>query len=291
MKKNKRIMVRAWGLGLAALSLFLLPACYEKQEGCLDINAANFDVAADIPCSECCVYPQLSVKLEHKAVLPDTILPFRYDSLFSVAAYPAVKFRFHRLRYYLSNIRLVRSGASGGVADSITLYLPQSPGDTVPVRVVNDFMVADRDFLQAKKLGTWKGEGTFDRLEFTLGVDDAIRYTDPAKTPAGHALQAPVDGYNWTESEGYISNFMRYSTEAQAQDTIDVAITTPVPVSLTLDPPLEIIPGYNITLTLYVNYLAWLEGLDLSTATPSAIEQQYINQAAYAFYQIGVKFN
>ncbi|MBK7408423.1 MAG: hypothetical protein IPJ40_10400 [Saprospirales bacterium] len=84
---------------------------------------------------------------------------------------------------------------------------------------------------------------------------------------------------------------MRYSTAAQPQDTLQVPITTPVPVSLTLDPPLEIKPGYNIQLTLYLNYLAWLEGLDLSTATPAQIEQQYANQAANAFYLIEVKFN
>ncbi|MCB9284441.1 MAG: hypothetical protein H6563_10240 [Lewinellaceae bacterium] len=281
----------AWSCAVGLFLCFLLPACYEKQEGCLDINATNFDVTADVACSDCCTYPQLSLKLEHKAVLPDTTLPFRYDSLYYVAAYPDVKFRFHRLRYYLSDIRLSRTGATGRVVDSITLYLPQSPGDTVPLRVVNDFMLADRDFLQAKKLGTWRGEGTFDRLDFTLGIEDAIRYTDPAKTPGGHALQAPAEGYNWSEASGYISNFMRYSTEAQPLDTLEVAITTPVPVSLILDPPLEIVPGYNITLTLYLNYMAWLNGLDLSSASPAAIEQQYTNQAANAFYQIEVKFN
>ncbi|MBK7408422.1 MAG: hypothetical protein IPJ40_10395 [Saprospirales bacterium] len=183
---GSKIMGKSPGFFLGSmLALLLLAGCYQKEEGCLDIHAVNFNVAADKPCADCCTYPKLSVKLEHKAILPDTLLPFRYDSLYYVAAYPGVKFRFHRLRYYLSDIRLVRSGATGQVMDSVTLYLPQSPGDTVPVRVVNDFILADRDFLKASTLGTWEGDGSFDRLEFTIGVEDPFRYTDPAKAPAG----------------------------------------------------------------------------------------------------------
>lgn len=278
-------------LALAGLICLLLSAgCYQKEEGCLDIRAVNFDVTADKPCADCCTYPQLSVKLEHKAVFPDTVLPFRYDSLYYVEAYPQVKFRFHHLRYYLSGIRLARSGASEGVTDSVTLYVPQSPVDTVPVRVVDDFMLGDRSFLLATSLGTWEGEGTFDRLEFTIGVDESLRFSDPAKAPSGHALTAPADGFNWAEGLGYISNYMEYSTEAQPGDTTRVQVTTPVQVSLSLDPPLEIVPGYNIQLTLYLNYLAWFAGLDLSTASPETIEQQYTTNAANAFYLVEVKF-
>ena len=271
--------------------LLLFQACYQKEEGCLDIGAVNFNVAADKPCSDCCIYPKLNLKLEHKAVFPDTVLPFRYDSLYYVASHPGVKFRFHRVRYYLSGIRLTRSGAVGQVTDSVTLYLPQSPADTVPVRVIDDFILADRNNLQAYAVGTWTGEGSFDRLEFTIGIDDSLRYSDPGKAPGGHPLQAPADGFNWDADLGYISNYMQYSAEAQPQDTIRVPVTTPVPVSLILDPPLEIRPGYNIQLTLFLNYLAWWEGLDLSTATPEEIEQHYSNHAAEAFYQIEVLFN
>ncbi|MBK6904335.1 MAG: hypothetical protein IPH04_16435 [Saprospirales bacterium] len=284
---SRRLLILA---GLCGL--LLLGSCYQKEEGCLDIRAVNFDVAADKPCEEeCCTYPQLSVKLEHKAVYPDTVFPFRYDSLYYVASHPDVKFRFHRVRYYLSDIRLSRSNAIGRVTDSLTVYIPQSTVDTVPVRVVDDFILADRDFLQAFPLGTWDGEGAFDRLNFTIGLDEGLRFSDPLKIPSGHPLAAPIGGYNWEDGQGYISNFVRYSTEAQPGDTISVPITSPVQVSLILDPPLEIIQGYNIQLTLYINYLAWWEGLDLSTASPEAIEQHYTTKAANAFYQVEVTFN
>ena len=277
---------------LSVLFFYLVvgSACYQKEEGCLDIKAVNFDVSADIACEDCCEYPELSIRLDHKAILPDTTLPFRYDSLFYVAAYPDVKFRFHRLRYYLSDIRLVSGNAVGQPTDTLTLYLPQNPGDTVPVQVIDDFILADRDFLQANQLGRWEGDGAFDRLEFTLGVRDDIRYTDPQKVPSGHPLTAPDEGYNWEEGTGYISNFIAYSTENQPLDTLMVPVTTPVPVSLLLDPPLEIIPGYDIELKLFLNYMAWFEDLDLSTASPTSLEQHYVNRASNAFYQIEVLF-
>jgi len=277
---------------LAAFCCLLAGAgCYEKEEGCLDIRAVNFNVAADKPCGDCCTYPQLTVRLEHKVVYPDTVLPFRYDSLYHTTAHPDVKFRFHRVRYYLSGFRLSRSGAAGQVTDSVTLYLPQGPGDTVEVRVVDDFMLADRDFLTPYKIGAWSGDGEFDRLEFTIGVEEGLRFSDPSRAPAAHPLLAPAGGLNWQEGSGYISNYQQYATEALPSDTIRVPITTSVPVSLNLDPPLRIIPGYNIQMILYLNYLAWWEGLDLSTATPAQIEQHYTNQAGEAFYQMEVKFN
>lgn len=277
------------GLWAAALALFLCSSCYQKEEGCLDLRAVNFDVTADIPCSDCCTYPALSIKPEHRVILPDTTLVFRYDSLYSVSAFPDVKFRVHQLRYYLSGFRLLRTGGKGEVTDSITLYLPQGPGDTLSVRVVDDFVLADRNFLQAVQLGAWNGDGLFDRLEFLIGLSPDIRLADPGRLPAGHQLAAPAGGVNWEEGTGYISNYFMYSLEDQPQDTIRVPMTTAVPVSVGLNPPLDLKPGFNIRLSLYFNYLAWWEGLDLSAATPAQIEQQYAAQAANALFSVEVQ--
>ena len=274
---------------LAALAL-LLTACYEKQEGCLDIRAVNFDVAADLPCSDCCTYPRLSLKPEHRLVFPDSVLPFRYDSLYATPSHPDVGFRVHRLRYYLSGIRLLGAGQAGRVVDSITLYLPQGGGDTLAVRAAADFVLADRDFLQAVQLGTWEGQGQFDRLEFIIGIDFNLRQADPDRMPPGHPLSAPADGVNWEEGTGYISNFLAYTLASQPEDTIRVPVSVAAPVSVSIDPPLDIPPGYNLRLNLFFNYLAWWDGLDLSTATPAQVEQHYLNHAADALYAVEVVF-
>lgn len=267
----------------------LLPSCYEKEEGCLDIRAVNFDAGADVACENCCTYPKLSVRVEHRVILPDTTIPFRYDSLYSVSAFPDVGFRIHRLRYFISAIRLMGPGGEGSVQDTITLYLSQNPGDTTPVPAVNDFVLADRGFLQAAQLGNWEGDGIFDRLEFILGVHPDLQACIPSKAPAGHPMGAQAAEFNWVEGTGYISNFLMYSLEDQPGDTIRVPIATPVPVSVGLDPPLELNPGFNVQLSLFFNYLAWLEGLNLATASPELIEQKYATQASNALFSIEVR--
>ncbi|HMV23421.1 MAG TPA: hypothetical protein PKA71_03780, partial [Saprospiraceae bacterium] len=51
-------------LFLSSVVLFFT-ACYQPKEGCLDINATNFDATADEEC--CCQYPVLQLKFKHFA--------------------------------------------------------------------------------------------------------------------------------------------------------------------------------------------------------------------------------
>lgn len=267
----------------------LLPSCYEKEEGCLDIRAVNFDPGADVACEDCCTYPNLSIRVEHRLVFDDTIVPFRYDSLYSVAPFENVNFRVHRLRYFISAIRLLGLEGEGRVKDTVTIYISPNPGDTASFTAINDFMLADRAFLQAAQLGAWEGDGVFDRLEFILGVDPAIQNGIPSKMPSGHPLGAQALEFNWEEGQGYRSNYFMYSLADQPGDTIRVPMTVSVPVSVALDPPLELKPGYNVQLSLFFNYLAWWEGLDLSSATPQQIEQRFATQASNALFSIEVR--
>ena len=49
------------------LLLFLLACaltgCYEERSGCLDPDAADYDLQADVACPDCCTYPELSVRV------------------------------------------------------------------------------------------------------------------------------------------------------------------------------------------------------------------------------------
>jgi hypothetical protein len=190
--------------------LLLLPllfsSCYEKEEGCLDIQAVNFDPGADLACEDCCTYPSLSLRVEHRVIFDDTIVPFRYDSLYSVEPFPDVNFRVHRLRYLISGIRLLNTEGEGRVTDTVSVYVSQNPGDTTSLIAVNDFVLADRSFLQAAQLGGWDGYGVFDRLEFIFGVDPALQYGIPSKMPSGHPLGTQAAEFNWEEGQGYRSN-------------------------------------------------------------------------------------
>ena len=37
--------------------------CYEDQTGCIDPDAANYDLQADLGCLDCCTYPAYSLRI------------------------------------------------------------------------------------------------------------------------------------------------------------------------------------------------------------------------------------
>jgi hypothetical protein len=54
----------------------ILPGCYERQEGCLDPDAINYDVSADINAN--CQYPNVSISVAHN--WGDSV--FSYDTTY-----------------------------------------------------------------------------------------------------------------------------------------------------------------------------------------------------------------
>ena len=50
---------------VAAALAFTLFSCAEKQEGCLDVYATNFEFEADKVCEDCCTYPVFELEVSH----------------------------------------------------------------------------------------------------------------------------------------------------------------------------------------------------------------------------------
>lgn len=86
-------------LFIAGLIVALIAnACYESQQGCLDVRAVNYYAGADENC--CCRYPKLILSSDQ---VYDTLL-FRLDSL-----YPADNgqlFRIKNIVFYISDVEL-----------------------------------------------------------------------------------------------------------------------------------------------------------------------------------------
>ena len=82
MRKNKdgRYLI----IALAAVLALGLSACYEPEEGCLDVAAKNFQVDADLNCpDDCCEYPNLKLLLSHRVGPQGNDEPIRYiDSVY-----------------------------------------------------------------------------------------------------------------------------------------------------------------------------------------------------------------
>ena len=112
--------MKYWKLYTLTILFFglLQSSCADDEEGCLDIQATNFDVTTDIACANCCTYPTLSFRVNHvyDSIQNNFLLNSTYldaiDSPYLVSA----------IQYYVADIQLVRAdGSEVGVTDVLDL--------------------------------------------------------------------------------------------------------------------------------------------------------------------------
>ena len=146
-------------LFLSSVVLFFT-ACYQPKEGCLDINATNFDATADEEC--CCQYPVLQLKFKHFASgnefsASDTILNDFGQ-----------QFRIPSFAFYFSDFEF--TGTSGNkVQVSDTIRLP-APFDSI---VLKKDIALVRAITSNALLGRFIQEESFTKLYFQVGVPSA----------------------------------------------------------------------------------------------------------------------
>lgn len=254
--------------------LFLIcqTACYEPQEGCLDLRATNYAVDADDPCGDCCIFPILTVQMQHRVDFPDTSFSFRYKTLYPSPFNILDSFVVDRARFYISNLRLVREdGEEIGALDTLRLEAPMGTFVTVE----DNFAKFDRDNFQSRKLGTFITEGVFTGVKLTLGLETFLQQTDPASVPTGHPLSTAADSLNYDAAVGYIPSLLIFRNDTTAvSDSLEIQIFEPETVFLPFEEPFLLEQGFDIDLTLKMDYLAWFNGIDLENEPLEVIRQK-----------------
>lgn len=273
------------------LSIILLfSACYESKEGCLDIEASNYDVSADDQCKECCQYPKFSVQLQHYIVSParlDSLFTMRYATKYQGLLDSNQFYTWERGRFFISDVKLVRvSGEEVGVQDSI--ILPKKQGDSVTVE--NNFSKHDRDLIQAATIGTMRTTGMFSGVKFTVGVPQYVLdeiLVDSIKTSA---LTVRSDTIVFDSLTGIIPmRFMLKPDTLADTQLLDFQIKAPRQISLAFSQPVNVERGYNIKLVLGINYSKLLETVDFKHDTKSEIQAKIDNQLTNAFSIVSFK--
>ncbi|MEL6719310.1 MAG: hypothetical protein AAFP82_11385, partial [Bacteroidota bacterium] len=160
------LSIKAMKFGFIALVFMALffQSCYENMEGCLDVNATNFDVAADRECEDCCTYPLLRLAVQHvytaKVLEKDTLVRFNLDKPYTLDSINF--FSLTDLRYYISEIKLVReNGDLVDIEEEVEVILLQGL-DTVPDFTTKDnFVLIDRSNITPSRIGTFRENGSF----------------------------------------------------------------------------------------------------------------------------------
>lgn len=268
-----------------------LSGCYEPIEGCLDAQASNFDFEADKPCNGCCEYPSLRVDFQHKYIKGERIdnLVFSDSVYYDINGHP---FKLDGIRFYLSGLRLVRSGGSeAGVEEELKLGIWTETLDTVQVAVEDNFTLVDAGVFGVKEVGTIRTAGKFNRLRFTIGLDETVNRAVIDAFPSeqqNHPL-AREDMY-WDFDRGYIFNrieMLRDTTTGIEATVLEIGTAQNlVDVELPID--FEALEGFDIRVTLRIDYGLWFRDIDVKADSETTLIQKIVANVAESFSLVAI---
>ena len=243
--KHQRII----GKGAVLMMIACLSACYQTQDGCLDILSSNYEVGADYECEDCCEYPSLVLRLlqvngEESFSLGDTIV----NNL-------NIETRVLKIVYLLSGVAITLDGEAAYVNEPIRV---QSDQDTIWVR--DDFVRVSR--IKARyEVGELRERGAISALHFQLGVPaevDGGLFIDDDKND----LSTDPDSLR-LDDRTYVVQRLYLGVGPELKDSIIVD----VPASLGLEAvsiPMDtsFAAGKDKELELTVDYAGWFDDID-----------------------------
>lgn len=232
--------------------LFLMSSCYEKQEGCLDFRANNYDFGADESCEDCCTYPDMKIGITH--YWGDTTLMI--DSIYTSSMNQ--KIRIVDVQFFLSDIYLTNGSEKETVLETLSI----EDANGVVSEIPNNYdLVQNTRFTY--EIGTFNKADIYDGISFILGINGKYYSEEVEDYPSF---------FNDTTYE-YTNFRLRYVLENVSSDTLLFELKGPeTSFPLTLNAQLDIPLGIDFTIPLYADYDRLFEEIDFSNLE-SANEQ------------------
>lgn len=246
-------------LVLFSLPILSLSSCFEPREGCLDIEATNFDAAADENC--CCTYPALRLRLQPRY---DTLV-WKPDTAYEYA--PGRWFRIKQAVFYLSDFQVVQNGVPFPVSDTLRFSVFGPSNDTLQEVLTNDFQLIRRTTVNYT-VGTFRPAGNFEAVRFRVGIPDAARHVIPDLAPVGHPLRPQGEGLWLGKDTGFVALRLvitRDSLETTQPDTLVFSRPDFATVAIQSDGAFRHESGYDFPLQLIADFRELFRDVDLTT--------------------------
>lgn len=178
--------------------LFLVGSCGMDEEGCLDIEATNFDASADKNC--CCVYPDLQLNVSHKF----EELSFRLGETYTMNGVDT--FIIEEMTLLFSGIHPIKDGIPFIVEDTIHLEVDDDLG-TVSLEIEDNFVAIKPDKF-VYPIGVFPKPETYTNLELTFGLEGDVNRINPDTVhQPGHVLASETDSI-WSEEHQFFYVYM-----------------------------------------------------------------------------------
>lgn len=252
------------------LLVLILASCYENEDGCLDIQATNYDVSADIPCDGCCKYPTLKLKLYQSN---DTLSLKLGDTITNNLGHQV---RLLKYVYFVSNVAVTIDEKQYYVNDSLAFW---DGSDTTWVK--NDIFRVRRS-TPTYTIGDFRTSGAITNISFDIGIPASVEGKE-ILTTTDNALYTDSDSLRQSDYT-YIIQRLQVATGDNLQDTsiVDVpALFGPRSVSISIDT--ASIQGKDKVIDLKVDYRHWFDDIDFTSNTQSEISKRLMDNLSESF--------
>ncbi len=253
---------------LALLLGLTVWSCYEKVDGCLDADASNFSIVADIDCG-CCEYPNLVLDINH---IYDT-LSFNVGTTYHNAL--GQPFSINHFALFVSDVQVRRDTQWLNVTQTIDISSTTGEVTAEP----DDATVLSRTGFQFE-VGEFTNSGHFEQVQFLLGLSEPELSADPEDFEEGHPL-AP-DGPLTEAAQYHLFELgIVRDTATMEIDTITLAADQGQGISINFD--LTTSRGSDLRIPITVDYARWFENLDLLTDDAAALAEKIVDGIPHSF--------
>ena len=225
------------------------PSCNTRIEGCLDSNAENFDLNAELSCDGCCTYPALGLTLSQKwgdRNFSNT------DTLYDQGG---ERYQVQDLRYYLTTWSWTDAQGQVFTVDSIDVDCNGSPLRYTPDNIIID----TRKF--GYTLGTTRVNPETKTVRYSLGLTRDFSCLDPENpdVPADLTNKSPL----WNPATSSLETMrliLKKDLNSELLDTLFIDLG----IAHSLDYTLAFQKGSDNQLELTVDYALWFSEVDIN---------------------------
>lgn len=231
------------------LILGVCPQCNTKTEGCLDLNAKNFDFEAEKACGDCCVFPTMLLSLSQKWNEDNFS---NGDTLYDIHGSP---YKIQDLKYFMSNWAWRSTEGVIYTVDSVT-----GPCHSSMLTFTPDILTIDtRQF--SYSLGTIRRAPFTDSVRFVVDLAEDYSCLDPEdpKTPSNVTDQSPM----WNPAISELETGRMVLQRDLGSVTFDTVYFSTF-LEFSLPYSLQMRNGFDEQFNLTVNYAEWFSDVDVN---------------------------
>ena len=227
----------------------MVVSCNSKVEGCLDIAAENFDLDADKPCDNCCLYPSMSLVLSQR--WEDRNFQTS-DVLYDVNQQP----------YYINDVKYILSAFSWEDASGSLFTIDSSTIDCngQSIKYTRDLLQIDtRTFNYL--LDTFRLFPHIQNLNFKFGWPSELSCVD--ETDDDLPLVFQNSNPLWDADLGQraaVRLIIQRDTSVQVMDTLFIHTCKQLQLPYDIELPVGVDGKFDLT----VDYAQWFSSVDVN---------------------------